>query len=309
MNKEMIDFLPKLLIRLSDGEGLHIPTLSRDLSIPESTIQDQIKRYLQPIEIAEITHDFSTRNWTAKRNFLSETLLSANELVTIQILEVASNRYGDNFVHLSKRFLQRFKIRTSLKILKKVRREKLTREERIYVTLIENAISDKLTLKCTYKNKDRVFYPLKIALLEGYWYLFLWDAKDDIMKTFYFKDIQDLELEGSKFESSGTNIVSKLDGAINAFFKDKDTIDIELQVHKKVSIYFKRLPLSKSQRFAPCLDPEYEKMYITVTNEMEIIPIIQQYLPHIRVISPDPLREMIEDNIKTYVQETFIEIK
>lgn len=304
----MIDSLPKLLIRLSNGEGLHIPTLSQELGIPESTIQDQIKRYLQPIEIAEITHDFSTRNWTAKRNFLSETLLNANELVTIQILEVASNRYGDNFVQLSKRFLQSFKIRTSLKILKKVRREKLTKEERNYVTLIDNAISDKLTLKCKYKNKDRVFYPLKIALLEGYWYLFLWDVKDDIMKTFYFKDIQSLELEGSKFKSSRSHIVSKLDGAINAFFKNKDTIDIELQVHKKVSIYFKRLPLSKSQSFGPCTDPDYEKMYISVTDEMEIIPIVQQYIPYIRVLSPDPLRQMIEDNIKTFAKDTFINL-
>ncbi len=82
MNTDIIDALPRLLKRLSDGEGLHIPTLSKELGIPKSTLQEQIKRYLLLIVIAEITHDFSTRNWTAKRNFLSETLLSESELVT-----------------------------------------------------------------------------------------------------------------------------------------------------------------------------------------------------------------------------------
>ncbi len=54
MNTKMIDALPRLLKKLSDGEGLHVPTLSKELTIPESTIQDQIKRYLQSIAIAEI---------------------------------------------------------------------------------------------------------------------------------------------------------------------------------------------------------------------------------------------------------------
>lgn len=309
MNQNMIDALPRLLKRLSDGEGLHVPTLSKELSVPKNTVQEQIKRYLQPITIAEIKHDFTTRRWTAKKNFLSETLLSESELVTIQVLEVSSSRHGNNFVQSTKKLLQRFKKRTSLKIFKKVRREKLNNKEQTYLTLIENAISDKLVLKCRYNNKNRIFYPIKLALLEGYWYLFLWDTKDNIMKTFYFKNITNIELEGSIFDNSYTKEVGKLSNAINAYYKPNQTIDVELQVHKDIAVYFKRLPLSKSQYFAPYADLDYERMYLTITNEMEIIPVIQQYLPHIRVLSPDSLREMVEENIKTYVKDTYIKIQ
>lgn len=308
MNRDMIDALPNLLKRLSSGEGLHIPTLSQQLDIPKSTVQDHIKRYLKPIAIAGIKYDFSTRNWTAKKNFLTETLLNENELVTIQILEVTSNRYGERFLQNTQKLLNRFKQRASLKILKKVRREKLTQSDKLHLALVENAISDKLVLQCRYKNKDRIFQPLRVALLEGYWYLFLWDIKDDIMKTFYFKDIENLELEGSKFDDMKMNIIGKLDNAINAYYKDNKIIDVELQVHSKISIYFKRLPLSKSQYFTTSEDPEYETMHLTITNEMEIVPIIQQYIPFVKVLSPDSLREIVENNIKTYIKETYISI-
>ncbi|HFU76849.1 MAG TPA: WYL domain-containing protein [Arcobacter sp.] len=143
-------------------------------------------------------------------------------------------------------------------------------------------------------------YPLKVVLLEGYWYLFLWDIKYDVMKTFYFKDIENIKLENSLYEYPKTDIVNRLDEVINAFFKDKESFSVELQVHKKVSIYFKRLPLSKSQQFFPCQHKDYEKMILNITDEMEIIPTIQRYLPYIKVLSPDYLNDKIKENIKNY---------
>jgi hypothetical protein len=41
-------------------------------------------------------------------------------------------------------------------------------------------------------------------------------------------------------------------------------------------------------------------MDIWVTDEMEIIPSIQQYLPYIKVDSPQSLHKQIEENISNY---------
>jgi len=300
LNKNIINALPKLLRRLSNSEGLHIPTLSQELNIPEKTIQDHIKKHLVPLSIANIQFDKSTRNWTARKNFLSETLLSADEIVIINVLESVSTRYGDDFVKSTETLFKRFKKRASLRIFKKIKMEKLNSEEEISLAIVKNAIDDKMTLLCDYNSKSRVVYPLKVVLLEGYWYLFLWDEIDDVMKTFYFKGIKNIRLKNSQYEYPKTDIINRLDEAINAFFKDKDSFPIELQVHKKVSIYFKRLPLSKSQRFFPCQHKDYEKMTLDVTSEMEIIPTIQRYLPYIKVLSPTSLSDVIEKNLKDY---------
>jgi len=58
-------------------------------------------------------------------------------------------------------------------------------------------------------------------------------------------------------------------------------------------------------------EPPYKKNYFlifdsvnsskySVTDEMEIIPTIQRYLPYIKVLSPDSLNEKIEENLKNY---------
>ena len=299
-NKKIIDVLPKLLKRLSSGEGLNIPTLSKEFDIPEKTLQDNIKKYLLPLFIANVKYDKTTRNWTARKNFLSETLLSVEEIVTIAILESTSSRYGEDFVVSTESLFKRFRKRASLRIFKKIKMEKFNDEEEVSLAIVKNAIDDKMILLCDYHNKARKIYPLKIVQLEGYWYLFLWDTKDDVMKTFYFKEIENIELEGSQYEYPKTNTINRLDEAINAFFKDKDSFPIELQVHKKVSIYFRRLPLSKSQQFFPCLHKDYEKMTLNITDEMEIIPTIQRYLPYIKVLSPTSLSDTIEKNLKDY---------
>ncbi len=107
-------------------------------------------------------------------------------------------------------------------------------------------------------------------------------------------------MEGSVYTDKKTEIVNKIDQSINAYFKDKESFEVELQVHKKVSIYLKRLPISPTQRFFPCVDTNYEKVTLQVTDNMEIIPTIQRYLPYIKVISPQILHEQIKDNINNY---------
>jgi len=70
-------------------------------------------------------------------------------------------------------------------------------------------------------------------------------------------------------------------------------------VHKNISPYLKRKPLSPAQHMER-VDENYEKLTITITDEREIIPTIQQYLPYIKVLSPDSLHQKIEENIANY---------
>lgn len=295
----MIDVLPNLLKRLSNGDGLHIPTLSQELDIPLKTLQDNIKKHLVPIGIAEIRFDKSLQKWIAKRGFLSETLLSEYELVTMQLLEAHAGRYGRQFLLSTQRLFSRFKQRASLEIFKKTKMEKIAKDDEPKLAIIKTGISKKRVLHCRYNEKDRIVYPLKIVLLEGFWYLFLWDTANSEVRTYHLKSIEALELQDDIFTTPENGVINHLDNAINAFFKDSEIIPVRLLVHKKVSKYFKRQPLSSSQTIMP-YDTDYDQMDIWVTDEMEIIPTIQQYLPYIKVDSPDSLHKRIEENINNY---------
>jgi len=307
INENMINQLPILLKRLSNGESLNIPFLHKTLDIPIRTLQSNFEKVLVPLFPHDIKYDNSTKNWYSEKNFLLETLLSAEELVTMKLLDNYSEGLGKRFSLSTKRLFNRFKRRASLKIFKKAKMEKILKEDEAILALIENSITSKRVLKCIYNNKNREVHPLKIVLLEGYWYLYLWDVKDKIIKKFHLKSMSSLILTDKIFESPKTEILNKLDGAINAYFKDAPTIDVELLVHNKVVKYFQRQPLSKYQKITLDNDPNYKLMTLPITDEMEIIPTIQQYLPYIKVISPESLHLKIQENISNYINPNLSE--
>jgi len=302
VNHNIINTLPYLLKRLSNGEQLNIPRLGKELGIPQKTIQDNIKKYLLPIENADIHFDKSINAWVARQGFLSETLLSEYEIITMQLLEKSANRFGAGFKLATKRLFNRFKRRASLTIFKKTRMEQMGKDDEMKLAIIKTAIRDKKVLHCRYSGKDRVVNPLKIVLLEGYWYLFLWDTENEEIRKYHLKSMEALDLRDDTFIVPKNRVIDHLDNAINAYFKDEIPFPVVLIIHEKVIKYFKRQPLSKEQIIteAPKYGTEYFKLEIWVTDEMEIIPTIQQYLPYIKVESPDSLNEKILKNLKNY---------
>lgn len=43
--------------------------------------------------------------------------------------------------------------------------------------------------------------------------------------------------------------------------------------------------------------------FIIITNEIEIIPIVKYWLPHVRVLEPTWISEMIDVNLEVYVNK------
>ena len=224
MNKDILNALPFLLRRLSSGEQLNIPRLSKELEIPEKTIQDNFKKYLQPIENADIDFDKRVNAWVARQGFLSETLLSEYEIITMQLLDQSINRFGRQYILATKRLLNRFKHRASLTIFKKTRMEQIGKDDGMKLAIIKTAIKDKKVLHCRYSEKERVIFPLKIVLLEGYWYLFLWDTANKEVRKYHLKSMEALELQEETFTVPENHVIDYLDNAINAYFKDATSL-------------------------------------------------------------------------------------
>lgn len=307
INKRMLSLLPILLKKLSNGESISTSYLSLKYEIPHRTIHDNINKHLKKIYPEYINFDKSTNMWYSNRNMLSETHLSAEEIITMRILEEHSKSCGKEFNTFTKILFNRFKKRTSYEIYKKTNFEKISKKDDIKFALIKNAIKSKTTITCIYKEKERSLNPIKIVMFDGYWYVLVIDNKDNSLKTFYLKGLNNIEFDIKTFEPMEQNIQDKLDGAINSYFKDKEHILVELEIHKEIVKYFHRRPLSKKQNLRASQNKDYEIMSIYITDFMEIIPTIQQFIPFIKVISPNKLDSMIKKNLENYDNDNLSE--
>lgn len=42
---------------------------------------------------------------------------------------------------------------------------------------------------------------------------------------------------------------------------------------------------------------------VTITHEMEILPIIKYWIPHLFVIEPEWVREIVEEDLEVYAEK------
>jgi len=77
---------------------------------------------------------------------------------------------------------------------------------------------------------------------------------------------------------------------------------VTLELSEKIVKYFKRKPLSKTQRVEEVREDGSMVISVEITDDREIISIVQYWMPEIRVLSPKKIDEMITGRIKTYLE-------
>ena len=168
---------------------------------------------------------------------------------------------------------------------------------------IERAIKDKNLLTITYKTNKTyttTIKPLKISNFEGFWYLNALNRSNKY-KTYHLKSIQKIEILKENFEVK-EEILKNLDKAVNIWFDPtKKPFLVELFVDKSILKYFERIPISKTQRIIKS-DDGHGIIELTITDEREIIKTIKMWIPKIRVLSPNSLKEKIESELREYLK-------
>lgn len=141
--------------------------------------------------------------------------------------------------------------------------------------------------------------PLKIALFDGFWYLIALNGWNTFMK-FSLGRIEKVNTRSDTF--SPINIDDKLAAAPNIWFDTEQKIEIKLKVAKPAAGYFKEV------EFFPYQKTEKENkdgsllISCRTANFMQVLPQIQRWLPHIRVISPAELEKALTDQLSAYLK-------
>ena len=173
------------------------------------------------------------------------------------------------------------------------------------VQKLASAIVEKKQIKCQYSydeySKEVLLEPIKIVNYEGFWYLLAVDSHEDILKKYYLKNINQINIQNETFEST-EELEKILDNSISIWFDvDREPYRATLQISSKVAKYFKRKPISKTQRVESLHEDGSMIISVEITTDMEIIPLVQYWIPHIKVLEPVRINETIEMGLREYL--------
>ena len=301
--KSRIKRLSYILTFLAKGTCIKTPTLSKELKVSQKIIQTDFKEYILPLfDDNSIYYSYCDKCYKSKDNFLTKTLLSPDELAIIAILKNKSkDKYSDKDLHEKVNVLfKNYEDALSHSIYKMSDIEKIDKFKKEIV--IQHSIDTKKVIECIYRDKLRKLYPLQIKNLGGFWYLICFDTNYKDIRKYHLNSITDIKESGETYKFN-KEIIKKFDNAINAYYKPElSPISVQLFLDKKVSKYFIRKPISKTQRVIKRYDDGSYDIELTVTDFMEIIPTIQRYIPYIGIIEPIELRNMIKANIEDYLK-------
>ncbi len=167
---------------------------------------------------------------------------------------------------------------------------------------LEQAILARRKISYDYrKNEGTKTYadvePYKLVNHDGIWYL---AGKDgDKLKAFTFSKIDCLQVSDSTFAADPA--VEKTLAAEDDIWLNNKKLEVVLKIAAPVADYFKRRKLVASQ----VMEKELEDGGLIVSTKVahinQILPTVRQWIPHIRIISPEGLQAEMEREIRSYL--------
>lgn len=286
-----------ILARLNDAEALSVKELAQEFNVSTKTIQRDFNERLSGFHIYQ-----DKKKWKMQEGFSLEKTKSLQEQLVLDIIEKMTESIGGKFATTSHTLLSKIRNDDFNPIYTKLNMEDIS-DRFDDIQLMEKAIKTKTELECSYKN-DRegsfrvTIQPLKIVNYEGFWYLVAF--RDGYVQKYYIKTLSNIQPITKTF-TVDENIEALLKNSINIWFKaDVEPFEVKIYADKVATKYFKRraLPTQSIERLNQDGTMEF---IVTITDEMEIIPIIKYWLPHLRVLEPLWISEMINKDLEKYL--------
>jgi len=173
------------------------------------------------------------------------------------------------------------------------------------INILEIAIKNKKEIESTYihNNNQRyktILQPLKIVNYEGFWYLVA--LKEGEVRKYYLKELLNIKIRDREFIVD-TKIDELLNNSISIWFnQDTEPFLVKLHASKLATKYFKRRPLP-TQIIEALSEDDTMEFVIKITHEMEILPIIKYWIPHLHVLEPKWLRDIVRVDLNKYIKE------
>lgn len=283
--------------RLSNTtHGLTITELANELDVSTKTIQRDLYDVL--VEFGAVKEG---RVWKIDPKKRSDNL-SNNEKVILGILDEMAKSGGKIFYSKAHSLLTQVSQQLEHPIFANINSETLDETNIEIFDTIEKSIKNKQQICFEYENYSFKVKPLKLAYFEGFWYLLALDVKkEDTFKKFHLKTIKNITAINKSFEIPPI-VEERLKHANSIWFNLNEPFSVRLFISKNVRKYFERKPLPSQMIMGEDSDGSIE-IEIKITHNMEIKPLIYWYIPHIKVLEPQWLVDIMKKDIGTFFKD------
>ena len=171
---------------------------------------------------------------------------------------------------------------------------------------LEEAILECRTITYTYQKDDGIktytnVEPYKLVNQDGIWYLAGKDGNK--LKAFTLVKIDRLQIADATFDADPT--VNKRLIEEDGIWLNEKKLEVVLKITGPAASYFRRRKLVANQ----VINKELEEGGMIVTTKVahvnQILPTVRQWIPNIRILSPEGLQAEMEREIQNYLKHVF----
>lgn len=292
-----------ILQRLNDGESLGVKELADEFGVSTRTIQRDFNEKL----VSSYPIYQENKKWKMQDGFKIEKIRDIEDQIVLDIMEKITDGIGGKFASKAQKLLSKIKNDDFNPIYAKLDLEDISDDIK-HVELLEKAIKNKYITKCKYKLDngyvvDISVKPLKVANFEGFWYLIALDGKSDTLKKYYLKNISNISYKDDTF-TTDDKLDTLLKNSISIWFQQNtEPFEVKLYASKIATKYFQRRSLP-TQSITSLNEDGSMEFIVNITHEMEILPIIKYWIPHLQVIEPMWIRDNIKDDLEKYLKRS-----
>ena len=282
--------LSQILAKLNAGLRLDVQQLADEFQVDKRTIQRDLNERLDFLAWQENGPRYYSVDQSRLGHLTQEDIQRFARFCSIQ----------DLLPKIDQRFYQKH-LTQSVQI-KGVQYEDISQLQEEF-RLLENAIEQHHYVEFYYvktgKKKGDYYRVEPYALINkiGVWYLI--GVHENKQKTFCFTQMSAIDQLKETFEFSPSLKDLILGG--DSIYYGNQINEVVIQVNAYAAPYFTRRDLLPNQSLIKTLDDGGLLLSSKNVNEMEILPIVQYWIPHLTIISPGELQEKLVGKVREYI--------
>ena len=304
------DSLMIILNKLDNNEDITVSSLCEVLEVSSRTIH----RYMNTLLMAgfPILFDRNKNSYVFEEGYsLKKPHLSVEETLALAMAGKLLANFGPGMEKGLSGIEKKLSSRTSDDMKHIIfSSEYMPSHPYRYLSDIHDAIINYRKIKITYKSlmakkpSESKVDPYYLFFREGIWYLRGYYYRDKAPRTFALDRIISLSVLDEHYVPSNISPEDELSSAFGAFI-DGEPVNIVLRFASECKPFILRKKWHKSQKITELQSGEIE-MSLTVNGLIGIEAWLYQWIPHVKVVSPEELKEAFKASILaelTYIEK------
>ena len=290
-NDKLAFRLTEILRRLNEGEKLSPETLASDFKVTLRTIQRDLTDRFAFLELEKKDGLYAVNR---KR-------LGALDFADVQRFASLAGLQGMN-PHLSTDFLKDILDSRLQRVLliRESRYENLGHKQALFEQL-KHAAKDSHAISFEYQKAEGAkmveALPYGLVMQDGIWYLAATDAGK--LKSYALVKIDRLLVSPDTFTPDAST-AKKLQEE-DSIWLNLQKSEVVLKVAPPAADYFLRQKLIGGQKIEKQLEGGSLIVSGTIAHPNQILPIVRQWIPYIRIISPDGMQAELDEQLRAYL--------